>query len=111
MELNDIQEKTCAHCGAAIVSESVRSVHTNGHGFEVREFKCGREVAFIPNFMRVEVKRECPKAKSETKKTDKRKQAFAALTDFIDGLDVDATWKKDVQSSISYHEPRPYFRI
>lgn len=111
MELKEINEATCSHCGASVVSESVRSVHTNGHGFEVREFKCGREIAFIPNFMRVEVKRECPKAKSEQAKTGKREAAFELLMDFIEQLDVDKNWKEDVTSSVNYHKPRPYFRI
>jgi len=111
MELYDIQEKTCTHCGAEIVSETVRSMHCNGHGFEVREFKCGREVAFIPNFMRVEIKRECPKSKSEQKKFGKRGAAFLSLTDFIEQLDVDAKWKEGGQSSVEYHKPRQGFRF
>lgn len=111
MELKEINESNCSNCGALIVSESVRSIHSNGHGFEIREFKCGRELAFIPNFMRIEVKRECPKAKSEQTKTKKRETAFELLVDFVEQLDVDKNWKDEVKSSVDYYKPRPYFRI
>jgi len=111
MKLKEISEVTCIHCGALVVSESVRSVHTNGHGFEIREFKCGRTLAFIPNFMRIEVKRECPNNITEQIKTEKRATAFESLTNFIEQLDVDDQWKEDVTSSVNYHKPRQYFRI
>jgi hypothetical protein len=106
MQLVEITETQCAHCGADIIAESIRHRHCNGHGFEIREFKCGRKVAFIPNFMQIRVEQECSKAPTETEKRDKRAKALAKALAYIGKLDVDGDWKKEVQSSLDTYRFR-----
>ena len=103
MQLKEIKEEKCDTCGAEIVAESIRHFHTNGHGFEEREFKCGKRIAFLPNGMCTKIQNECPKSPEVTERVGKRQETFKQLMKVIEKADVDEHWKKEVTNSLNYY--------
>lgn len=62
MKLKLITDETCP-CGAGVVAESCRGFHTNGQGFEYREFSCGAQLAWSPNFSKLIEEKPCPNSR------------------------------------------------
>ena len=102
MQLKLIKDTCCPNCGSETVAESCTHRHCNGQGFEVRTFKCGCELKWIPNFERLEIGRKCPKHPDEINFAEKRKVAKAKLLAFIKTLDVDDHFKKEPERGFSY---------
>lgn len=96
MNLTLITDQSCPTCGSRTVMESVRTLHTNGQAFEIREFLCGCRLAWSPNFSRLEVQQRCPKDPDEVALNQKRAAARQAVIDFLPTLDVDAEWRMKV---------------
>lgn len=94
MQLKLINATNCPNCLAETVSESCRSFHCNGEGFEERQFACGCVLAWSPNFSRLETKIKCSRHPDEIEKNNKRKRATNAVLEYIKLLDVDDDWKK-----------------
>lgn len=65
ININGSYEK-CPTCGALVRQASINSTHVNGEQFESVTFECGCVAKYIPNFSRVEIRYECPKAKTTT---------------------------------------------
>jgi hypothetical protein len=93
MNLKLIPAHTCPTCGAHTVTESIRAVHTNGEGFERREFACGCCLAWSPNFGRLEIASPCPKDPDVVSLRAKRTAAKDRTKEFLDTLDVDSHWR------------------
>lgn len=99
----------CPICSAAPQQEGVEvawtdggakvRVHANGQRWEWRQFLCGYRVQWVPNFERVEAVygHECRSAPESKAKQLKRESAAAKLKAFIDALDVDDAYKRDVR--------------
>lgn len=101
MNLPLIPHDTCPHCGSHVVAETCYSRHTNGQGFETRQFACGCTLAWIPNYGKLEEKEKCPKSKEVIEFNEKRKVANERLTDLIRNLDVDDRWKREKLQRLS----------
>lgn len=93
MQLRMLKEERCQDCYAPTVSDSCRSFHVNGQGFEQREFACGRTIAWIPNFERLEVKALCTRSNEGKERERKREQAKKDVVAYIGDLDVDQDYK------------------
>ena len=101
MQLKYIKEERCVICQAPSVLERqpTRS-HSNGGIQEERQFDCGRRLEYSPNFLRVEVIKECPKHPVICEINQKRDTATRLLREFIDQLDVDEAWKTSKRRSL-----------
>lgn len=88
MELQNLKTLQCPVCGCTtIIKESVdistfngREIlkHTNGEMYEHRQFLCGMELKYSPNFHKEEVVKECTEdpiviARIQKEKEDKEK--------------------------------------
>lgn len=102
MKLTQIKEEYCSDCGSRVVAESQDRQHTNGHYNESRRYACGKEVAFSPNFMKVEVENPCPKSSKERAIKEKRKRASKKIIDMVNKLKIDKEWKKQILNSMKY---------
>jgi len=103
MELKHIKETSCPVCGCAIViRESIEvfdgkiRAHANGKRWEHRQFLCGQELQYIPNFGRTEVDIYNICKNNETYKTmeKNREEAKKELHKHIDSLNVTDNVKK-----------------
>ena len=101
MTLEYIKAETCPICQARTVSESCTSVHSNGQGFEKRSFACGMELAWSPNFNRLETSQQCPKDVNVVNTRKKEVEAKEALLELLETLDVNEKWKNHVRSDIT----------
>ena len=96
MQLNFIKLESCPVCGCKIIiSESIEAdddvrTHCNGENWEHREFLCGQEVIYIPNFSDIELSttRVCRNNPEYKEKELKEERARKELLDFINKLDV-----------------------
>ncbi len=84
----------CPTCSSRLIAETRWGKHCNGHWNERQEFSCGFTHDFSPNFMRVEVSRECPKNPAEAQKRLKRTKVRDALEQMLSEADVDDDFKK-----------------
>ena len=101
MKLEHLKYEDCPHCKARVISESQRSQHTNGEWFETQEYKCGGAMEYVPNFSREQVKRPCPLGDEAKRQERKRRQALLKLDEFINGLDVDESFRESILGSVA----------
>lgn len=111
MDLKFIKTKACPHCGCdVIISESVATdtfgkgilTHCNGGRWEKRKFLCGYTVGFVPNFRMEEQEGECEFCASYKERQEKRKKAEEALKTFIDALDCDDDFKRNLRNHFAW---------
>ena len=102
MNLQLIKDEVCPECRSEVVAESCLNRHCNGQGFEVRRFACGCELAWSPNFERMEVNSRCPKRPDAVARRAKRSAAFEAIQKAVAALDVDDEWKQDALFHLGY---------
>jgi hypothetical protein len=98
MKLELITATECPTCKSRIVAESIRSIHTCGQGFEVREFECGCILEWSPNFDRLLTSKTCPRDAAEIARRKKITDAINSLRAFIEKLDVDDLLKERLLS-------------
>ena len=102
MDLKLIKDKVCPTCGERVVSESIRSYHCNGQGFESRTFKCGCELNWSPNGERLEVAKGCPNSKEEKERKSRIEKVMAEIALIIDKSDLTEKEKSYVVSYFPY---------
>ena len=95
MSLQDITTAACPSCnGAKVVRNVQEHQHTNGHWYELREFACGFTLLFSPNYMTVEVTRQCAASDFHNKVIQKREVAYSDLLHYVKNIDnVDAGFR------------------
>lgn len=77
MIIQNINTEECPECGAGVREEIKRDQHSNSHWNEHRIFKCGLELHFSPNFMKILNPKPC---KNSEKYLDQKNKDL----DFID---------------------------
>lgn len=111
MDLRFIKTKVCPHCGCnVVISESVEAdafgknilTHCNGGRWETRTFLCGYSVRYIPNFLEEEESGECRFSREYIERRKKRNKAEEALRMFINTLDCDDDYKRDLRSHLPW---------
>lgn len=111
MDLHFIKTKACPHCGCSVViEESVTPdafgmsvlTHCSGGQWETRKFLCGHTVSYVPNYHKEESTGECRFNKAYLERQEKRKKAEEALKAFIDALDCDDDYKRDLRSHLPW---------
>lgn len=103
MNLDYIRAKACPICNADVVSESCERRHANGQGFEKRRFSCGMELAWSPNFERLETAQGCPADPHTIRRKANRASAKASVLQHIDHMEgVDAEFRALLRERIVY---------
>ena len=110
MELRHIKTDRCPVCGSTVVAEKVETeyqstkirIHVNGCRWEYRQFACGCEIHFCPNFCKEEIIHACPFEPKIIEKNNKRRAAKNILINTIENLDVDDEYKSHLHSAIKY---------
>jgi len=97
--LQEMIYNQCPTCGARVTTITQKSKHCNGHWNESIGFECGCKIDFFPNFMREEVMRVCPRDPNEINKKQKRVIAQKKLEKYVNKLDVDDEFKKNIINS------------
>ena len=103
MELKEIQTKNCPDCGSICISETRENPHTNGHYNEYRKFKCGKELHFVPNYMKVIESSPCTKSKYFKQKIALESALIEKITSLINSDEtVSEKFKEQLLLSIAY---------
>jgi hypothetical protein len=104
MHLEDIKDEVCPICGSEAIYEQKKLKHSNGHWNESRRFACGAQIDFIPNFMRSELSKlyQCKNDPDYIEMLSKRKKAKKSLQSYIEELDVDDDFKKQITKILSH---------
>lgn len=102
MNLQFIKATVCPTCLAETVAEEINGHHCNGQDFEVRKFKCGCKLAWVPNFERLEMQEKCPHSVDVVAKKFHRTQLIQNIIALIDKSEADEEFRKYVKSSVSY---------
>ena len=103
MQLLYIKEEKCSCCRAEPKEERVGGWHAHKEcgRTEERTFECGRRLAYVPNFRRVEVRTECPQNPAEKEKTEKRNEALTRMKSYVNRLDVDQEFKDALKRQLN----------
>ena len=97
MQLEHIKAEACPDCGSRVVQEVQKDRHVNGQWNEWRQFKCGMEIHYSPNFRREEEHMNCPKSPETIGRRLLREKAREKLEKYIENLDVDQDFKDQVR--------------
>ena len=111
MKLTCIETDRCPVCGCSIVvRESVETElysakireHTSGGRWEYRQFACGCEIHYCPNFRKEEIKKDCSFNPKKVERAKKRSKAKDTLYCAIVNLDVDDEYKNRLKNAIQF---------
>lgn len=111
VEINFIKTTSCPVCGCrTVVSESVEidrdthkiRCHAHGGNWEYREFACGYEVHYCPNFHKEEVLKKCVFDQEEAAKKQKREQMKQFVVQQIRSGECDEDYKNRLMQAIEY---------
>lgn len=111
MKLNYIETDRCLICGCnTVVSEHVETEfnttkireHSSGGRWEYRQFACGCEIHYCPNFRKEKIKKECSLDPKKIEREKKRGEAKDMLYVTIEKLDVDQEYKTRLKGTIKY---------
>lgn len=106
-----IKTTSCPVCGCStIVSESVEidhdthqiRRHAHGGNWEYREFACGYEVHYCPNFHKEEVLKKCAFDREEAERKQKRERVRQLIVQQIESGECDDAYKNRLIQAIQY---------
>lgn len=98
MKLQFIKVESCPHCDCRdVCREENKGHHLSGGDFEVRSFRCGYEIAWSPNFDRLEDKNPCYQDSEHLKKISKRKSLLDDIEALIQKSEVDTSFKRTLR--------------
>ena len=103
MELEQIKEKVCPHCGSMPTIEIKRERQENGKYYEMRRFGCGLEIEYKPwnpEIIRLRVEKPCGELPETKAIWVKRNAAKDSTLAHIKQLDLDREYKDDMLFAI-----------
>lgn len=109
MNLKYLKIDACPLCGSTTVIKEIIytsngevRTHSNGERWEYRQFLCGQEVCYVPNFRDIELSKYnvCTENEEYKNKQIKRENNKRELLKYIESLDVDDGVKKAWKDSI-----------
>jgi hypothetical protein len=99
MNLKHLTMDSCPDCSSPARREEFGYTHVNGGREEYKDFECGKRLHFIPNSLPkewIEEVHPCSHTKEQIMIEMKRDKARLLIQAFVEKLDVDEKWKKEL---------------